>query len=119
MKTATVKENLNQRGPAVDAEILGYLKTCADRNQGGWASPPLVDIARMARTSPLVVQESLCHFIGTGRVVEEVRIVDGVEEEGWTLPKGTEWKHQPRTAVAGFGGGDKAFLRGCGVAAED
>ena len=114
MKTATVKENLNQCGLAVDAEILNYLRACADRNQDGRASPSLTDIARMARTSPYVVQQILCRFTRTGRVVEETRTVGGVEEEGWTIPKRAQRKRQPQT-TAGFGGGDRTFLKACGI----
>lgn len=119
MKTATVKENLNQCGLAVDAEILNYLRACADRNQDGWASPSLTDIARMARTSPHMVQQILCRFTRTGRVVEEVRIIDGVEQEGWTLPGGTERRRHPKMAAAGFGSNDLNFLRACGILQED
>lgn len=117
MKATATRENLNQRGPTVDAEILSYLKTCADRNQDGWASPPLIDIARMAQTSVFVVQECLCHFTRTGMVVEETRTVGGMEEVGWIVPR--RKKRRRRQTAAGFGSGDLEFLRQCGVKAED
>ncbi len=107
MKTATVKENLNQRGHTVDAEILSYLKACADRNQDDWASPSLADIARMARTSPFVVQERLHCLAQTERVV-----VDG---DCWFVINRERKRCQ---TAAGFGGGDREFLRKCGIATQ-
>ena len=118
MKATATRESLNQRGSTVDAEILSYLRACADRNQG-WASPSLTDVARMGRTSSYVVQESLCRFTRTGTVVEEVRIINGVEQEGWTIPGGTERRRHPKMAAAGFGSGDRNFLHSCGILQED
>jgi len=108
---------LNARGPRVDSDIRRYLGSFAGRNAERFCCPSLASIASAAWTSPLVVKERLESLEKDGVLFPVVKEIDGEKVMGWIVPK-RKRNQRPQTAT-GFTGGDRNFLRACGVQADD
>lgn len=106
---------LNARDPRVDSDIKRYMGSLAGRNPDRFCCPSLASIAMAAWTSPLVVKERLESFEKDGLVFPVVKEIGGERVCGWIVPKR---KRKRLQTAAGFGGGDREFLKACGVAAE-
>ena len=118
MPTTTARNlELNPTGPSVDSDIRRYLGSFAGRNAERFCAPSLVSIASAAWTSPLMVKQHLESLEKAGILFPVVKEVDGEKVKGWFVPK-RKRNQRPQTAT-GFTGGDKAFLRACGVAVGD
>lgn len=99
MRTIPTQEELNRIGEEVDETILEFL----NEHKGESGTPSLAMIALAARTSPYVVMQRLREL--------------GQEEKPETSTE-TRKQKQRKTAT-GFTGGDRNFLRQCGVAVGD
>ena len=111
MKTGLV-EILQDSTFGVEALIFEYIENRC--KQSGWCAPSLKKLADYAFTTRGTAMFSLEHLEQAGRIERQERQINGVIITGWTVPRQRRKQHQ----AAGFGGGDREFLRQCGVAAE-
>ena len=111
MKPATISTELNAAGPDVDGAILDFLKQQAAKQKGHPCVPSLALIALAVleqtgrKTSPYIVRLRL----------KELR----AEEEVDTVVETRKPEPHPQTSAAGLNGNDGAFLRSCGILAEE
>ncbi len=109
MKATVATRELNSVGPDIDAAILQFMREQATKQKDQPCIPSLALIALAVlqqtgrKTSPYVIRKRLREL--------------GREEEPETSTETRKREHRPKTA-AGFGSGDRNFLRLCGILTE-